>query len=188
MSYDLYLIPRSLGPDLVAVVRAKLQDEEDEVDPGPPVAEKEARKQRLARALTTSNPELTVFAVDHAALAAEQDITEDEARRRYRDIELNGAEDGNGIQIFLGDDRVDVTVPYWHHPPDAASVFDEIWGYLHILEREGGLAVYDPQLDRILNLAADRPATLDCYAGVMAQLAAENARAARPAKPWWKFW
>ena len=76
----------------------------------------------------------------------------------------------NGIQIVLGDDGVDVAVPYWHQPPEAAAVFDEIWGYLQALERDGGFAVYDPQLDRILNLAADRPAVLDCYARVMAEI------------------
>jgi hypothetical protein len=39
-------------------------------------------------------------------------ITEDEARVRFRHIELNGADDGNGIQITLSDDTADITVPY----------------------------------------------------------------------------
>jgi hypothetical protein len=188
MSYDFHLVSRRLGPDLAAAARAQLEDDGDEFDPGPPDPEKQAGTQRLVRALTALNPQLTPFAFDHAAIAAERGITEAEARTRYRHIELNGPEDGHGIQIVLGDDGVDVAVPYWHQRPEAAAVFDEIWGYLQALERDGGFAVYDPQLDRILNLAADRPAVLDCYARVMAEMSRADTRDAPSARPWWKLW
>ena len=135
-----------------------------------------------------SSPRLSVFEFGYSSIAAQQHITEGEARTRYRHIELNGPEGGNGIQITLRDDTVDIAVPYWHQPAAAASVFDDVWRHLALLERDGGFAVYDPQLDRILNLAVDRPAVLQCYGGVMARTPRTGAHKGWPAKPWWRFW
>jgi hypothetical protein len=188
MSYDLHLLAKRPGTDLLSAARALLAREEEEVDAGPPVPEKEARKARLAEALAKLDPHLAAFEFGYAAIAAQRGITEDEARARYRHIELNGAEDGNGIQITLRDETVEVTVPYWHRPAVAASVFAEVWRYLQLLERDGGFAVYDPQLDRVLDLAVDRPAVLECYGGVVARMPQLAAQARRPARPWWKFW
>jgi len=42
-----------------------------------------------------------------------------------------------------------VTVPFWHHGAAARRVFEEIWTYLQIMEREGGFFTYDPQIDRV---------------------------------------
>ena len=188
MSYDLHLLPKRSGVDLLTAARARLEREGEELNPGPPVPEKEARKARLAEALMQLSPQLAAFEFGYSSIAAQQHITEAEARTRYRHIELNGPEDGNGIQISLSDDTVDITIPYWHQPAAAASVFDDVWRHLALLERDGGFAVYDPQLDRILNLAVDRPAVLECYGGVIAQTAKIGAHTRRPAKPWWRFW
>lgn len=188
VSYDLHLVPRLPGVDLLSAARALLERREEGLDPGSPVPEKEARKARLADALMKSSPQLSVFAFDYRSIAARQNITEEEARARYRHIELNGPENGNGIQITLSDDTAEMTIPYWHPPTAAASVFDDVWRHLALLDRDGGFAVYDPQLDRILDLAIDRSAVLACYGGVVAQTAKIGAQTRRPAKPWWRFW
>jgi hypothetical protein len=56
---------------------------------------------------------------------ADVDLREDEARVRYRHVELNGPENGNGIQITLYDDNASITIPYWHQPeaPARARAF-----------------------------------------------------------------
>src|SRR5262245_19436588 len=136
MSYDLHLVPTSVGVDVLASARALLEEDADEINPGPPVPDKEAKKHRLAAALLRDNPDLEPFQFGYTEIAAKYGISEDEARIRYRHIELNGPDDGNGIQITIYDDTADITVPYWHQPAQSVEVFNEIWGYLRILERE----------------------------------------------------
>lgn len=193
MSYDLHLVPSRPGTDALNAARALLAQDEKEINPGLPVPDKEAKKQRLATALIEANPQLAVFEFGYAAIAAQKGLTEEDARMRYRHLELNGPEDGNGIQVTLYDDTIDIAVPYWHQPGAAESVFEEIWRYLELLERDGGFAIYDPQLDRMLNLAVDRLAVLERYGTVVAQMpqitAHQTAAHIGPrSKPWWKFW
>lgn len=188
MSYDFHLVPKASTGDPVARARALLEAQSEEINPGPLVPFKEAKKRQLAGALVQANPRLEPFAFGYEEIAAQYGITEDEARERYRHIELNGPEDGNGIQITISDDTADLTVPYWHQPEAATKVFDEIWTYLGILEREAGFCIYDPQLDKILDLAADRGAVLARYGRVVAQMPQIVAEPAQAKKPWWKFW
>ena len=68
-----------------------------------------------------------------------ENITVEDAKKKYRHIELNGpTEETNGIQITLFDDEASVTVPFWHQGAAARRVFEEIWSYVEIIEREGG--------------------------------------------------
>ena len=77
-------------------------------------------------------------------------VSNNDFRLFRKGIELNGpAEESNGIQITLFDDEASVTVPFWHHGAAARRVFEEIWTYLQIMEREGGFFTYDPQIDRV---------------------------------------
>jgi len=188
MSYDFHLVPQTTAEDPVEAARAWLERDEHEINPGPPVPEKEERKKRLARLLVESNPELEPFSFGFSEIAKTYNWTEDEARVRFRHVELNGPEDGNGIQITLYDDTADIAVPYWHQPEAAGAVFDEIWRYLTILVEEGGLMVYDPQLDRILDLTSDRDEVLKTYSGVVASMPDIAANATTRRTPWWKFW
>jgi hypothetical protein len=188
MSYDFHLVPRTSTGDVVARARALLEAQSEEVNPGPVVPAKEAKKRQLADALIEANPQLESFAFGYSEIATQFGISEDEARTRYRHIELNGPEGGNGIQITISDDLADITVPYWHRPEAAAPVFDEIWAYLRILERKGDFCVYDPQLDKIIDLAADREAVLARYGRVVAEMPQIVADSPLVKKPWWKFW
>jgi hypothetical protein len=188
MSYDLHLIPARAGTAPLSAARALLEQDEGEINPGPAVPEKEARKARLTDALRRTDPQLVAFEFGYSTIAAREGISEAEARQRYRHIELNGPEDGSGVQITLTDDSVHVAVPYWHQPPSAATVLDEVWQYLAVLERDGGFVIYDPQLDRLLTLATDRPAVLACYVGVMARMAPDATSTEKRPRPWWRFW
>ncbi len=190
MSYDFQLLRVSDGRDPTEQARAYLEStaEEEVLNPGPPDPAKEERKRALAAALRATNPGLEEFSFDHAEIARLEGITEAEARERYRHVELNGPEDGNGIQIELFDDSATVTVPYWHHATDAEPVFAEIWGYLGVLEREGGYRTYDPQLDRVLELERDRPAALAAYARGLEVTFAAAKQLIEPKRPWWRFW
>ena len=184
MSYDLYLV-RS-GMDAPAAARLVLGDADaNDPNPGPVNSAAEQRKSHLVAALRKVNPALEPFIFDYAEIARLQTTSEDEARRRWRHIELNGPEDGNGIQITLHDEAVAVTVPYWHRGVAADGVWAEIWRYLQVLCTEGRLDVYDPQLDRMLQLQRDLPEVVAAYGrgvGVAAQAIGGSK------KPWWRFW
>jgi hypothetical protein len=129
MSYDLHLIPKRRDVDILSAARALLDREEQELNPEPPVPQKEARKARLADALMKASPQLS--ASSSGTHRSRLDTTSRRRKpTRYRHIELNGPEDGNGIQITLSDDTVAITIPYWHQPAAPASVFDDVWRYL----------------------------------------------------------
>ena len=192
MSYDLHLVRIPPGADAQAVVDASVaMDEEAQLNPGEPDPAKEETKRRLAAALQAVNPLLTAFPFNYSELARLEKITEQEARRRFRHVELNGPEDGNGIQITLFDDTVTITIPYWHHGYKAQQAFREIWSYLEVLEGGGGLRSYDPQLERGLSLGTDFQAVLAKYGdgvGFTDQVAADITDPSRPDRPWWRFW
>jgi hypothetical protein len=195
MSYDLYIFrapggtpPHELGDLALALTEAGMPTSE-------PSPEVETAKHALADALRASNPALEPFAFDHAELARGQGITEAEARRRYRHIELTDPELVTGVQITLYDDWASVTLPYWHSGAAARAVWSEVWRYLHIFVEKGHV-VYDPQLDRPLNLDVDEAEVQRMYGSVADDItsiatsaASKPQRTETPSrKQWWKFW
>ena len=188
MSYDLYAFRPVAGEDLSALARSKLAQESGTINRGGPSDEAEARKNELAQALLTANPLLARIEFDYTEIAQFENISEDEARRRYRHIEMNGPADGNGIQITLYDDRASISVPYWHQSAAARAVFDEIGRYIRILKASGGFFIYDPQIGRVLDLASDLPDVLNTYGSVVAKLAESVQTTRADERPWWKFW
>ena len=189
MSYDIHLVRRGSFACYLEW-ESTLQNEAQEINPGLPNLAKEQQKERLAALLRETNPVLEPFEFGFAAIAESQGISEEEARIRWRHIELNGPDDGNGIQITLYDDTADITVPYWHQDDAATVVFEEIWRYLHIFETSGQFLAADPQLQRFLDLSIDQPAVVARYTAVVAkmpEIIADIESRPKP-KPWWKFW
>lgn len=190
MSYDLYLIhlPPGSTPDQVETLAlAKAEAELPDTDPDP---ESSARQQAIADALRIADPKLEPFTFDYAEIARLEHISEQDARRRYRYIELT-ASDRSGIQITVYDDWVSLTVPYWHRGENAGQVWEQVWLHLRVLCREGAYTVYDPQLGRELDLAIDSIAVGDMYAegvNVTTRAASEFMEQQPTRKPWWKFW
>jgi len=182
MSYDVYLTSRKN--------LEKERGEADVLNPGPASPATEERKRALSERLMAENPELQPYPFGYAEIARIDGISEAEARERYRHIELDGKDDGNGIQITIFDDHVDITVPYWHAGAAAQSTFEEIWRYLRIIEREMGYVTYDGQLDKLLDLSGDFAAVVARYEGVVAQMPEilASVESQRKRKPWWKFW
>ena len=118
-----------------------------------------------------------------------QKISVEEARLKFRHLELNGPEEGcNGIQITLFDDEASVTVPFWHEGNKAAETFREIWSYLAIICREAGYLIYDPQVDRVFDASAGFDDALACYTGTMQQIRKTLPGDSAKRRPWWKFW
>jgi hypothetical protein len=185
MSYDFRLFKRRADEDPLVTARA----DSDSLPTTPPVPQKEALKRRVADALIAHNPKLEVFQFDYGAVSKSQKISVEEARLKFRHLELNGPEkDCNGIQITLFDDEASVTVPFWHEGDKAADTFREIWSYLEIISREAGYLIYDPQVDRVIDPSAGFDEVLACYAGAMRQIHQTLPAGGTERRPWWKLW
>ena len=130
---------------------------------GPVEPECEELKRRTAAALVAANPQLWIFAIQYEEIAAFEKITVEEARRRYRYVELNGREKGNGIQIVLFDRSAVVRVPWWHAGASAAVVFEEVLEYMRLISRETGYKVFDDQIEKEIDLAHGLDESLTCY-------------------------
>ncbi len=97
-------------------------------------------------------------------------------------------EDGTGIQITLYDDTALLTIPYWHKGDKARTVWQEAWQYLQCLESQGGFSIYDPQLERMLNLISDLEEVLKGYSWGVGASEQAVMEMTKPKKPWWHFW
>ena len=184
MSYDFRLFKRRPGEDPYVTA----QRDSEEFPDSPPDPQKEALKRRVADALIAHNSKLEVFQFGYEEIAKFQKITVEQARLKYRHLELNGPEDGNGIQIELFDDEASVTVPFWHEGDKAAETFREIWSYLEIISREADYLIYDPQLDRVLDPSTGFDDALSRYSGAMQQIHQTLPASGAERRPWWKFW
>jgi len=185
MSYDFRLFKRRDGED--PHVTAQRDSEEFAATPLDP--QKEALKRRVADALIAHNPKLEVFQFGFEEIAKHEKITVEEARLKYRHLELNGPEeDSTGIQITLFDDEASVTVPFWHEGDKAADTFREIWSYLEIIGRESGYLIYDPQTDRVIDPASGFEDALASYTGVTSRIHQILPTGGSERRPWWKFW
>lgn len=187
MSYDLHLFSPQAGVDLLACAVTSHEEAAEDVADGPLDTAAEDRKRRLVVALRRAVPHLEPFLFDYAEIAKLEGISEDMARRRFRHVELNGPDDGGGVQVTLFDQHASITVPYWHTGERAVGVFREIWTCLATLEREAGLRTYDPQLEQVVRLEDDFDRVLCQYAHGVA-FTQGSTQPIRREKPWWKFW
>ncbi len=157
MSYEFHLAnPRHSS---AAGKSGNVQPDSGAIDP-----EAETRKRRLKDALTNMNPHLEQFVFNYEVMANSLGITPNEAKQRYRHIELNGPDDGNGIQSILWDSHATISVPFWHSGQDGESVMCEVWGYMRLLKAVEGMTAFDAQLGRMLDLDQDFDAVLQQYA------------------------
>ncbi len=185
MSYDFRLFKRHTGED--PHVTAQRDSEEFSAIPLDP--QKEALKRRVADALIAHDPKLEVFQLGYEEIAKQEKISVEEARVRYRYLQLNGSqEEGAGIQVTLFDDEASVTVPFWHEGDKAADAFRKIWGYLHIIGRETGYLIYDPQIDRVIDPATGLEDALASYTGVIRSISKTFPTGRTERRPWWKLW
>src|SRR5687767_5546470 len=112
---------------------------------GPVDPECEELKGRIAAALIAANPNLTIRQIEYDEIAAFQKITIEEARTRWRSVELNGPDKGNGIQITLFDHSAVVRIPLWHGGVAAGPVFEEALECIRVICGETGYRIFDDQ-------------------------------------------
>jgi hypothetical protein len=168
VSYELRIFHSVPGEDpLETAFRFGWPDYRDK--PIEPV--KEDRKKRIASALIDRDPKLQVFPTNVAAISDHLKITEDEVRRRFRDIILSGpAEDRTGIEITLHDDGITVAISFWHKGNRAREVFQLVQGYVEVISREFESVIFDPQIERIITRDEILSETLQEYSAEVSRL------------------
>jgi hypothetical protein len=167
MSYSFQFLPPAMGSDPREIHR-RLEEGELVVADRALAAERNAR---IRDALVREDPALVPFEFDFEAIAKFEKITVEEARRRHDHIELNGPEDGPGMQIVLFPGTASIAIPFWHEGSEAVAVIDQVRRYARVMVAEGGYRILDPQLNRICDdLAEIRADVLRNYAGVVDRL------------------
>lgn len=136
----------------------------------PPDPAKEALKRRAANALRAYNPHLQIPQFPYEQIARFEQVSVDEARRKYRHLELYAPETGDGVRIILRDDDASVTVPFWHADQRASEIFQQLCRYLEIICRETGYVVYDPQVGQAFDPGAGCEKALAQYREIVRQL------------------
>jgi hypothetical protein len=186
MSYDFHFLEPTACDDLDRVHEYLEGAEDVEATP----AQQERRK-RITEALLRENSALEKFSFDPTKRSELPGLIVDIAKWLPAYDELNGPDDGNGIQISVYATHVTITIPYWHDGEEANAAFDEIARYARVIVREGGYRIYDPQVERVLNDLDDaHDAILGSYVGIVRQIPqlVTNAMPTREPKPWWRFW
>ncbi len=146
MGVDFYLLPKaSVDADLMKA-RDWLDRENRRFAEIPsahdPAAE--TRKRRLADILLKMKPDFEEFHIQYEEIAAIDRISLDEARRKYRYIEINGP----GIQFTVFDQHVAVGV--------YSNVnTDELDAVLAALSAEGRFVLFDPSSDEVIDLGEE---------------------------------
>jgi hypothetical protein len=161
MSYELYLVRGQTPEEIEKALERSFGEDATEPSSGDPTEAADASKRRLADLLKESGIELKEFIFDHTLIARELNMSEAEARMQWRHIELNN--DTLGLQIQLYDDTATVALPFWHSGGAEETAWSQVWRCLRSLSREGQFVIYDPQLDRALDVDKDMRAVIDAY-------------------------
>lgn len=195
MSYDLFAFPKIDG-ETPSETAARLLSDPETCDENPADPAIEALSKDIVDALRQEFPDLQPFQLDYERIAEFDKISVEQARARYRYVELNGSDEA-GMQITVHPDHTVITVPYWHKGDDARRVFAEIWHMVRTIQRTSGFVIFDSQHDRAISLDRDFNLVVESYRKVSDQL--ENIVAEshvqieaqigeRRSRPWWKFW
>jgi hypothetical protein len=167
MSYSVFLVHLPPDNDRHKVFLDILEQRADAPkDPGPLDLVTEQAKRRLAEALMERDPDLELFQRDYANIARIRSIDESEARRLFRDLELNDHQ--NHIQVILFDDAAGLSVSLSGSPQGCAETLRVFWSCLEVLESQGGFSTYDTQIDKVLDLKSDFAAVVEFACGMTA--------------------
>lgn len=125
MSYDLQALRLSPGEDVEAALE-ELGADEDRA----PTSEERDRMERIAAALEAAVPSLDRVEIEDA-------------------IELSEEEDR--VQVSIDAGEAAISIPYWFDGSEAQEVLALALRCAHVLRETGGFAVWDPQLDRLVD-------------------------------------
>jgi hypothetical protein len=183
VSYDIYALRVQPGEASSAALESILQrDDLVEGDPLDPA--KEARKRSIAGTLATAKMGYEIIEHDYADVAEAEGISEDEARRQVRHLQVDNGE----LLVELDEEYAAVKIPYSSTLVEC-NIVEDVFKTLRVLREEGKFVPYDPQLGRELNIDLDREAFFKSFKEGVEQArksGAEEAVDERPRSSLWK--
>lgn len=145
---------------VIAMVRTGLQ----RLTPAPLSGQEASRQRALA-------------ASAHRALPSLVEVGRRDRRRDVIELAVRPAtHDDPSIRLALRADHADLVVTVGRHDPRLAPTFASAWRILAALA-DAGLTIYDPQRDRLVDVASD----LDAVVGQFQERVEER-------RPWWQLW
>lgn len=185
MSYEFTLYRRKAheGPRVTARAYQKGRP------PCAPPPGAEALIRRAADLLVARNPHLRLFSCErhNAVFAQLLTMSAGKVPSWYPLLRAHDpSEEGSGIEIAFMLEHVVIRIPFWHARSRAAAIFEQVRSYLQCISEETGLFVYDPQLDRVLDVTVSLEESLACYAAAVGQMPKPPAAAkSKQKKPSW---
>src|SRR5262245_42022976 len=146
MSYDLYLVRPTGGKAAQSMVE-ELTESDPTAHAAPVDPAAENLKAEVAAAVVGLIPTMEPFKSEYDKVAEALSCTQEEARLRFRHVELTDVRQGHEAQITIFDRHVFVTVPFSHGGPAADAVLGDIAAVGRMLAKRWGFVTYDPQLD-----------------------------------------
>jgi hypothetical protein len=147
LSYDLYMLDPEPGIEPYEQLE-RLDAEEQSASPDPAI---QSRNRRIVESLRDADARYEESHFSYDVLAEQEGISVDEARARFRSIQLTAE---GGLEINLYDHHADITFPYWESL-DAEALTRDIASASSVISRETGWKLYDPQLERVIDPATD---------------------------------
>lgn len=183
MSYFLHCYRSELGyPDLNEAKKIVEVKEGPQNTPALP-----DNKRTIANALMQFNPVLESPEVDFDEIAELYNISLEEAKKEFGQIELQTPFGEIATQIVIFDNIVSISIPFWYKEEEAAQAFAKADTYTKIIRRTVGYYVYDPQTGYVYD-----PSLAD-FDGLLVYLRRSGVAPVKRAqikrkKAWWKFW
>ena len=185
MSYDIYCYRSKIGkPDLQEAEDAI----EDEDETNLSSEDVHTIKEKLAEALINLNPKFERFAYDYEEIARSQNMSVDEAKQQFNQIELTPPETELATQIIISNNQVFITIPFWYSGEQAKKVFINLADYLKIIHQITGYFAYDPQTGDVFDPTNTVTSGLELYCKTTEQVVNIKDSNTTIEKPWWKFW
>ena len=144
-------------------------------------------KRAIANALVQFNPILQHAEVDFDELAELWNISIEQARENFDQIEIQTPPGEIATQIVIHDNIVSISLPFGYGEDDATKAFADIEAYTKIIKRTAGYFTYDPQTGFVYD------PSLSDFDGLLVYIRRSGFTPMTQAqishkKPWWKFW
>ncbi len=121
MSYDIYLFKKLENKTVRESAAIVLESNINALDS----KHFELQKKALSEKLKSANPKFNEFNPDnHLQLLSNEP----------------------GIQVYVSQNQIAVSVPYWHTDQEGEKIFTEFFKYLRIIREETGYSIYDAQI------------------------------------------
>jgi len=184
MSYYLHCYRSELGwPDLKEAKKVvEVKDGDQVLMPAPEM------KRAIANALMQFNPTLESPDVDFEEMAAMHEMTIEEAKIEFGQIEMQTAEGELITQVTIFDNIVTISVPLIYGESDAFEAFKNVDAYTKIIRRTAGYFVYDPQTGYVYDPSVADFDSLLVYLRRAGVAPMKREHITRKKKRWWKFW